>query len=117
MIASATGGSTWPGWLAILAGCGALYAAVRMSPVGTKPTITITLIVLTFVAMVLHGVSGQALSPGRQLLAIVRYRRAPKLLALADRADRCGLVLDATPPSASRPPRSSTPKCAHQRTA
>jgi hypothetical protein len=90
-------GLTWPGWLAILAGFGALYAAVRMSPVSTKPTITITLIVLTFVAMVLHGVSGQALSPGRQLLAILRYHRSPKLLALADRADRRGLVLDAAP--------------------
>src|ERR1700709_2628786 len=90
-------GLTWPGWLATLAGVGALYAAVRLSPVGTKPTITITLIVLTFVGMVLHGVSGQALSPGRQLLAIGRYHRSPNLLALAERADRRGLVLDAAP--------------------
>jgi hypothetical protein len=90
-------GLTWAGWLAIVAGFAALYVAVRLSPFGTKPTITITLVVLTFVGMVLHGVSGQALSPGRQLLAIVRYRRSPKLLELPGRADRRGLVLDTAP--------------------
>jgi hypothetical protein len=90
-------GLTWAGWLAIVTGFAGLYVAVRLSPFGTKPTITITVILLTFVGMVLHGVSGQALSPGRQLLAIVRYRRSAKLLELPDRADRHGLVLDAAP--------------------
>jgi hypothetical protein len=92
-------GLTWPGWLALLAGSAGLYLAVRLSPLGTKPTITLALIVLTFVGMVLHGVSGQALSPGRQLFAIVNYRRSPKLLELTDRMERRGLVLDAIPPA------------------
>jgi hypothetical protein len=90
-------GLTWPGWVALLAGVGVLYGAIRLSPLQAKPTITIAVIALTFVGMVLHGVSGQALSPGRQLLAIVRYRRSPKLLALSERADRRGLVLDTAP--------------------
>jgi hypothetical protein len=90
-------GLTWPGWVSMLAGCGALYLAVRFSPLATKPTVTIAVIVLTFVGMVVHGVSGQALSPGRQLWAIYRYHRSPKLLALSDRPDRRGLVLDAAP--------------------
>ena len=92
-------GLTWPGWVALLTGVGLMYLAVRLSPVGTKPTITITLIVLAFAGMVLHGVSGQALSPGRQLLAIVNYRRSPKLLELSDHVERRGLVLDVTPPA------------------
>ncbi len=92
-------GLTWPGWVALLTGAGILYVAVRLSPLGTKPTITIALIALAFVGMVLHGVSGQALSPGRQLVAIVNYRRAPKLLELTGRVERRGLVLDAIPPT------------------
>lgn len=90
-------GLTWPGWVAAVVGAAVLYLAVRFSPLSTKPTITMTLFVLAFAAMVLYGVSGQALSPGRQLLAIVAYRRSPKTLQLADRPDRQGLVLTAVP--------------------
>ena len=97
MTASVIGGSPWPGWVAASAGAAALYLAVRFSPLGTKPTITITLFVLAFAGMVLYGVSGQALSPGRQLLAILSYHRSRKLLELADRVERRGLVLDSVP--------------------
>ena len=71
----------------------------RLSPLAAKPTITITLFVLTLAGMVLYGVSGQALSPGRQLMAIISYRRSAKLLELSDRVERRGLVLDTSPPT------------------
>ncbi len=90
-------GLTWPGWVAAITGACLLYGAVRVSPLATKPTITITLFILAFVAMTLYGVSGQALSPGRQLVAILAYRRRAKQLALGESADRRGLVLHATP--------------------
>jgi hypothetical protein len=91
-------GLPWTGWVAATAAAGALYVAVRFSPLGTKPTITLTLFILAFAGMVLYGVSGQALSPGRQLLAILSYRRSRKLLELSDRVERRGLVLDSRPP-------------------
>ena len=97
-------GLTWPGWAAGLTGAGVLYAAVQLSPLSTKATITITLFVLAFVAMALYGVSGQALSPGRQLLAVVQYRRAAKRLTLPGTADRRGLVLSHTPAGLTPPP-------------
>ena len=90
-------GLTWPGWVAAAAGGGLLYAAVRFSPLGVKPTVTITLFVMAFVAMSLYGVSGQALSPGRQLAASLGYRLAAKTLALPETPDRRGLVLSAAP--------------------
>ncbi len=92
-------GLPWTGWVAATAAAGALYLAVRFSPLGSKPTITITLFILAFAGMVLYGVSGQALSPGRQLLAILSYRRSRKLLELSDRVERRGLVLDSLPPN------------------
>ncbi len=55
-----------------------LYGAVKLSPFGFKPTVTIVALLIALFAMVLLGVSGQALSPGRQLQAIARYRRSPK---------------------------------------
>jgi hypothetical protein len=90
-------GLSWPGWVAVAAGGGVLYLAVRFSPLAVKPTITISLFVLAFVGMALYGVSGQALSPGRQLVAILAYHRAAKTLTLPERPDRRGLVLTATP--------------------
>jgi hypothetical protein len=53
--------------------------------------------VLAFAAMVLYGISGQALSPGRQLLAILAYHRGARTLRLADRPDRHGLILVSAP--------------------
>ena len=71
-------GLTWPGWIAAVAAGGVLYGAVKLSPFGFKPTVTIVALLIALFAMVLLGVSGQALSPGRQLQAIARYRRSPK---------------------------------------
>jgi hypothetical protein len=91
-------GLTWPGWLAAAAAGGVLYGAVKLSPFGFKPTVTIVALLIALFAVVLVGVSGQALSPGRQLQAIVRYRRSPKRWTLPDGPDKHGLVLAAAPP-------------------
>ena len=79
-------GLTWPGWIAAAAAGGVLYGAVKLSPFGFKPTVTIVALLIALFAMVLLGVSGQALSPGRQLQAIARYRRSPKRWTLPDAA-------------------------------
>jgi hypothetical protein len=93
-------GLTWPGWIAVGVAGGLLYGAVRVSPFGTRATVTIVVLLVAFGGMVIAGVSGQALSPGRQLLAIIRYRRAPKRYALRATADKRGLVLHAAPEAA-----------------
>ncbi len=90
-------GLTLPGWLAIAVSGAVLYGAVKVSPLGTRATITIVVLVMAFAAVVLAGVSGQALSPARQLLAVLRYHRAVKRLAPPQRPDKHGLVLDRTP--------------------
>jgi len=91
-------GLTWPGWLAAVAAGGVLYGAVTLSPFGFKPPVTIVALLIALFATVLLGVSGQALSPGRQLQAIARYRRSPKRWALPAMPDRHGLVLATAPP-------------------
>ena len=90
-------GLTWPAWIAAAAAGGVLYGAVKLSPFGFKPTVTIVALLIALFAMVLLGVSGQALSPGRQLQAIARYRRSPKRWELPDEPDRRGLVLAVAP--------------------
>jgi hypothetical protein len=90
-------GLSWRGWLAAGAGGGILYGAVRVSPLGLRPTITITVLVLAFIGVVLHALAGQALGPGRYLLALYRYTRARKRLVAPSRPGRGGLVLDAAP--------------------
>ena len=90
-------GLTWPAWIAAAAAGGVLYGAVKLSPFGFKPTVTIVALLIALFAMVLLGVSGQALSPGRQLQAIARYRRSPKRWELPDGPDRRGLVLAVGP--------------------
>lgn len=90
-------GLTWPGWAAAAAAGGVLYAAVRLSPFGLKPTITIVVLLLAVVAVIVLGVSGQALSPGRHLGAMINHRRRPKRWALPARPDRRGLVLATAP--------------------
>jgi hypothetical protein len=96
-------GLTWPGWIAVGVAGGVLYGAVRVSPFGVRATITLVVLALAFAGMVIAGVSGQALSPGRQLLAIVRYRRGAKLYRLAAVPDKHGLILDRRPPEDDPP--------------
>jgi hypothetical protein len=86
------------GWGAVAAGAGVLYAAVRLSPLAAKPTISITLIVLALVAGVLLGLSGQAIGPGRYLLAVMRHAVTRRELTLSDRPDRGGVTLADAPP-------------------
>jgi len=90
-------GMTWPGWAAA-AGAGAiLYATVKLSPFGVKPTVTIVVLLLALGTTIVLGVSGQALSPTRHLIAIIDYRRRPKRWALSGRPDKRGLVLASAP--------------------
>jgi hypothetical protein len=90
---------TWRGWLAALAAIGILYAAVMLSPLGFRPTVTIALLALTTLGMLLWGLSGQALAPERYLLALIRYRRSAKVFVCPQQPDRHGLVLDEIPDS------------------
>jgi hypothetical protein len=90
-------GLTWPGWCAAAAAGGVLYGAVKLSPFAVKPTVTIVVLLLAFGVTLVLGVSGQALSPGRHLRAIVAYRRSPKRWALSSKHDGRGLVLASAP--------------------
>ena len=91
-------GLSWRGWLGCAAGGGILYLAVRLSPLGVKPTISLTVIVLAFTGTVLYGLSGQAIGPARFLAAVIRHATSRKQLAAPERPDGHGLVLDAAPP-------------------
>jgi hypothetical protein len=88
-------GLSWRGWLAAGAGAGLLYGAVRVSPLGLRATITVVVLALAFCGVLLHSLSGQALGPGRLLVAIVSYALSPRRLGLPAEPERGGLVLDA----------------------
>jgi hypothetical protein len=60
--------------------------------------VTVVVLVLAFLASVGLALQGQTIGPGRYLLALNRYRRAPKQLAPPTEPDRHGLVLDTVPP-------------------
>ena len=96
-------GLSWRGWLAAGAGGGLLYVAVRVSPFGLRPTITIVVLALAFVGVILHGLSGQAIGPARYLAVMVRYRLASKTLTVPERPDKLGLVLDSAPEPGAAP--------------
>lgn len=90
-------GLSWRGWAALAVGGGLLYGAVRVSPLGVRPTITLVVLVLAFCGVALHALTGQALGPGRHLLAVARHHLAPKRLTLPESPQRGGLVLTAGP--------------------
>ena len=90
-------GLNWPLWAGLLSGFSVLYAAFRLSPLPPKVTIVITLTLISTAATIWMGVSGQALSPTRQIAAIWHYYTRPKRYVLPDRPDRQGLVLNAAP--------------------
>ena len=69
-------GLTWPGWCAAAAAGGVLYGAVKLSPFGLKPTVTIVVLLLAFGVMLVLGVSGPGAVPGP---ASARDRRLPPL--------------------------------------
>ena len=97
-------GLSWRGWLSAALGVGLIVGAVRVSPLGFKPTVTITVLLGALVGAVLYGLSGQAIGPGRYAMALVRYRRAAKQLTVPERPDRLGVVLDALPPQDAAEP-------------
>jgi len=90
-------GLSWRGWLGVALGGGALYGAVRISPLGMRPTITIVVLALGFCGVALNALGGQALGPGRHLAALLRYRLSSKRLALPATPQRGGLVLNIAP--------------------
>jgi len=90
-------GLTWPGWAAAAAAGAILYASVKLSPFALKPTVTIATLILASIVVLVLGVSGQALSPGRQLRAIITYRRGPKQWTLTTAPPGSGVVLDTAP--------------------
>jgi len=90
-------GLSWRGWLGVAIAGGALYGAVRVSPLGVRPTITIVVLALAFCGVALNALGGQALGPGRHLTALVRYQLSPKLLEVPAAPERGGLVLDTAP--------------------
>jgi hypothetical protein len=96
-------GLSWRGWLAAIAGGGLLYLAVRFSPFGFRPTVTFVVLSLTLVGVILHGLSGQAIGPGRYLIALIRYRLARKHLRPPEHADKHGFVLETVPAAALEP--------------
>jgi hypothetical protein len=89
-------GLTWQGWLALGLAGGVLYAAVRVSPLGSRPTITMTLFVLAAAGMVLYAISGQALGPGRYIAAFVRWRCGPASFVTAAPVTG-GVLVDVVP--------------------
>ena len=90
-------GLSWRGWLGVALGGGVLYGAVRISPLGIRPTITIVVLALGFCGVALNALGGHALGPGRHLAALVRYRLSPRRLAVPAAPARGGLVLDVAP--------------------
>ena len=90
-------GLSWRGWLACGVGGAVVYGAVRISPLGLRPTVTVMVLVLAFCGVLLHSLSGQALGPVRHLLALVSYARCPKRLELPAEPDAGGLALDRAP--------------------
>lgn len=92
-------GMTWRGWLTASVAGGLLYVSVRLSPLGYKPTITLTLFVMAAAGIALYAVSGQALGPGRYVAAIIRWRFGPAQFVAADaeRPVSGGVVVDAVP--------------------
>ncbi len=96
-------GLSWRGWLGAGAAGGLLYLAVRVSPLGFRPTITITVLVLALAGIVLYGLAGQAIGPGRYLLCLIGYRLADKQLTVPETPDKHGLVLDAAPDETAAP--------------
>jgi hypothetical protein len=90
-------GLTWPGWVALAVSGAILYGAVRISPFGLRATVTVVVLALAFLASVALALQGQTIGPGRYMLALYRYRRAPKQLAPPSEPDRHGLVLNTVP--------------------
>ena len=79
-------GLTWPGWAPRPQPAACSTARCKLSPFAIKPTVTIAALILATIVVLVLGVSGQALSPGRQLLAIVHPPPSPHAVDAARRA-------------------------------
>jgi hypothetical protein len=92
-------GLTWQGWLAAVVAGALLYVAVRFSPLGYKPTITLALFAIAAAGVLLFSLSGQAIGPGRYVVAIVRWRLGPGRYVAPDAEHPVtgGVLVDAVP--------------------
>lgn len=92
-------GITWRGWLAAAFASGLLYISVRFSPLGDKATITLTAFAVAAAGVALYAVSGQAIGPGRYVVAIVRWRFGPSWFIAPAAGGRAsgGVVVDGVP--------------------
>lgn len=97
-------GLSWREWAGVGLAGGLLYAAVRLSPLGVRPTVTIVVLISAFCGVLLRAASGQALSPARLLVAVVRYVIVPKRLLLPEAPERGGLVLVSAPETGADAP-------------
>jgi hypothetical protein len=90
-------GLTWIGWLCLALAGGVLYGAIRVSPLGLRATVTIVVLLLALLSSIALALQDQTIGPGRYLIALYRYRRAPKQLLPPTEPDRFGFVLDSLP--------------------
>ncbi len=80
------------------------YGAVRISPFGFKPTVTICVMVAAGATGILLALQGQAMGPGRYLMAMVRWRLGRRYYDASDQGvpKRGGVVVDFVPPELLR---------------
>jgi hypothetical protein len=92
-------GLTWQGWLALGLAASVLYAAIRVSPLGYRPTVTLTLFALAAASMMLYALSGQALGPARYIAAFLRWRYGTAYFVAPDATTPVtgGVLVDALP--------------------
>jgi hypothetical protein len=69
------------------------------SPLGYRPTVTLTLFALAAASMVLYALSGQALGPGRYITAFLRWRYGTAYFVAPDATTPVtgGVLVDALP--------------------
>ena len=97
-------GLTFPGWIAVALAGGVLYAAVQVSPFGTRATVTIVVLVLAFAAMVAPALRARRSPPA----ATCRDRPLPPRAQAARAAERPGQAGTRARLSAPQPTTSSS---------
>jgi len=98
-------GISLTGWIALLVAGGCGYAWLLVSPLGWRANISVAVIALGTPAALLLLREESTVSPGRLLLAVVRWRaRAPRIVAVtSERRVRRGAVrLSEAAPAADR---------------
>lgn len=76
-----------------------VYLIVRLSPLGFRPTVTITVFIFGTAAAGLSVVSGNAMSPDRYLAAVIAWRARRRFYDTGATSEirRGGVMVDAIP--------------------